>query len=246
MIKVRYLIKFSYDGSNFNGYQRQPGKRCVEEYIINAVKQINNGVESKVTSSSRTDAKVHALCQEASFTLDVNITEYKLKCALNSLIPDDIHVFEALEVDEEFHPRYMVKEKTYLYIINMGEYEPTKRNYELQFGRELDVEKMKKAIKLFEGEHDFKNFVSDEAVKENYVRKIFSTDIVQKDNKLYIRFTGNGFMKYQVRNMVGTLIKIGLNKLDIDIIDKIFSDESYKKYVYTAKPEGLYLESIIN
>ena len=65
---MRYLIKFSYDGTNFNGYQRQPNKRCVEEYIIEAVKSINNGKETKVTSSSRTDAKVHALCQEASFT----------------------------------------------------------------------------------------------------------------------------------------------------------------------------------
>ena len=243
---MRYLIKFSYDGTDFCGYQRQPGKRCVEDYIIKAVQSINNGKETKVTSSSRTDAKVHALCQEASFVLDVEITPYKLKCAINSLTPDDIHVFDAQEVDEEFHPRYMVKEKTYLYIINMGEYEPTNRNYELQFGKELDVSKMKEAIKHFEGEHDFKNFVSDEAVKDNYVRNIYSTEIVEKDNKLYIRFTGNGFMKYQVRNMVGTLIKIGLNKLDIDIIDKIFVDEAYKKYVYTAKPEGLYLENIVN
>lgn len=243
---MRYLIKFSYDGTDFCGYQRQPGKRCVEDYIIKAVQSINNGKETKVTSSSRTDAKVHALCQEASFVLDVEITPYKLKCAINSLTPPDIHVFDAEEVDDDFHPRYMVKEKTYLYIINMGEYEPTKRNYELQFGKELNISKMKEAIKHFEGEHDFKNFVSDEAVKDNYVRNIYSTEIVEKDNKLYIRFTGNGFMKYQVRNMVGTLIKIGLEKLDIDIIDKIFSDEEYKKYVYTAKPEGLYLENIIN
>ena len=241
---MRYLIKFSYDGTDFCGYQRQPGKRCVEDYIIKAVQSINNGKETKVTSSSRTDAKVHALCQEASFVLDVEITPYKLKCAINSLTPPDIHVFDAEEVDDDFHPRYMVKEKTYLYIINMGEYEPTKRNYELQFGKELNISKMKEAIKHFEGEHDFKNFVSDEAVKDNYVRNIYSTEIVEKDNKLYIRFTGNGFMKYQVRNMVGTLIKIGNDKLDVDIIDKILEDESYTKYVYTAKSEGLYLENI--
>ena len=243
---MRYLIKFSYDGTNFYGYQRQPGKRCVEDYIINAVKQINNGIDTKVTSSSRTDAKVHALCQEASFVLTVTITPYKLKRAINSLIPEDIHVFDAIEVDEDFHPRYMVKEKTYLYIINMGEYEPTRRNYELQLGYKLDTDKMKKAIKYFEGEHDFKNFVSEESKKESYVRNIFSTEFVEKNNKLYIRFTGNGFMKYQVRNMVGTLIKIGQNKLEGDIINKILTNDHYKKYVYTAKPQGLYLESIIN
>ena len=243
---MRYLIKFSYDGSNFNGYQRQPGKRCVEEYIINAVKSINNGKDTKVTSSSRTDAKVHALCQEASFTLDVNITLYKLKCALNSLIPDDIHVFSTEIVDDEFHPRYMVKEKTYLYIINEGEFDPIKRNYEYQYCKKLDIDKMKKAIKSFEGEHNFKSFVSNEAVKESYVRTIYKTELKEENDKIYIRFTGNGFMKYQVRNMVGTLIKIGNCKLDVDIIDKIFNDENYKKYVYTAKAEGLYLENIIN
>lgn len=241
---MRYLIKISYDGTNFQGYQRQPGKRCVEDYIIDAVKSINNGKDTKVTSSSRTDRGVHALCQCASFELSVNITEYKLKCALNSLIPDDIHVIEAKEVDDEFHPRYMAKEKTYLYIINMGEYEPTRRNYELQYGRSLDVDKMKKSIKHFEGIHNFKNFVSNEAVKESYEREIYKTSIEEKDNKLYIRFTGNGFMKYQVRNMVGTLIKIGNGKLEEDIIDKILTDEEYAKYVYTAKSEGLYLENI--
>ncbi len=241
---MRYLIKFSYDGTNFYGYQRQPGKRCVEDYIIEAVKKINNGIDTKVTSSSRTDAKVHALCQEASFVLTVDITPYKLKRAINSLVPEDIHVFDAIEVDADFHPRYMVKEKKYLYIINMGEYEPTRRNYELQLGSNLDVDKMKEAIKYFEGEHNFKNFVSNESKKESYVRNIFSTEIVEKDSKLYIRFTGNGFMKYQVRNMVGTLIKIGNNKLDKSIINKIFEDDEYAKYVYTAKSEGLYLENI--
>ncbi len=241
---MRYLIKISYDGTNFQGYQRQPGKRCVESYIMEAVKSINNGVDTKVTSASRTDRGVHAKSQYASFELSVSITEYKLKCAINSLVPDDIHVIEAKEVDDEFHPRYMAKEKTYLYIINEGEYDPLKRNYELQYGKKLDVDKMKKAIKLFEGEHDFEAFTSNEAVKESYVREIYKTSIEEIDNKLYIRFTGNGFMKYQVRNMVGTLLRIGNGKYEVDIIDRIFKDKENQKYVYTAKSEGLYLEDI--
>lgn len=241
---MRYLIKISYDGTNFQGYQRQPGKRCVESYIMDAVKSINDGKDTKVTSASRTDRGVHALSQYASFELSVSITEYKLKCAINSLIPDDIHVIEAKEVDDEFHPRYMAKEKTYLYIINEGEYDPLKRSYELQYGKKLDVDKMKKAIKQFEGVHDFEAFTSNEAIKESYVREIYSTSIEEKDNKLYIRFTGNGFMKYQVRNMVGTLIRVGNGKYEVDIINKIFKDKEYQKYVYTAKSEGLYLEDI--
>ena len=241
---MRYLIKIAYDGTNFQGYQRQPGKRCVESYIIDAVKSINNGIDTKVTSASRTDKGVHAKSQYASFELSVSITEYKLKCAINSLIPDDIHVIEAKEVDDEFHPRYMAKKKTYLYIINEGEFDPLKRNYELQYGRKLNIDKMKEAIKHFEGHHNFKNFTSNEAIKESYERDIYETSLIEIDNKIYIRFTGNGFMKYQVRNMVGTLIKIGNDKLDVDIIDKILEDDTYSKYVYTAKGEGLYLEDI--
>ena len=241
---MRYLVKISYDGTNFQGYQRQPGERCVEEYIMNAVKSINNNQDTKVTSASRTDRGVHALSQYASFELSVDITEYKLKCAMNSLIPDDIHIIDAKEVPDEFHPRYMAKKKTYLYIINEGEYEPTRRTYELQYGKKLDVDKMKKAIKKYEGIHDFKSFVSNEAVKESYEREIYETSIEEVNNKLYIRFTGNGFMKYQVRNMVGTLIRIGNGKYEEDIIDKIFADESNQKFVYTAKSEGLYLENI--
>ena len=241
---MRYLIKFSYDGTNFYGYERQPSKRTVEEELYKAVESINNHKETKVTASGRTDKGVHALCQTASFELDVDITPYKLKCALNSLLPEDVHVFSTEIVDKDFHPRYYVKNKTYMYIINTGEYDPLKRNYELQLCRKLDVNKMKIAIKSFEGVHNFEGFVSQEAVKDDYTREIFSTSIIEKDNKIIIKFTGSGFMKYQVRNMVGTLIKIGSNKLDVDIIEKILTNTSYRKYVYTAKAYGLYLESV--
>ena len=241
---MRYLIRFSYDGTNFYGYEKQPDKRSVEEELEKAVNYINNKKETKVTASGRTDKGVHALDQTASFTLDVDITLYKLKSALNSLLPDDIHVNKVEIVDEDFHPRYMVKKKTYMYVINMGEYNPLERNYVLQLGRKLDINKMRSAINKLVGVHDFEAFVSNEAVKESYVREIFNASIEEKDNYLTIRFTGNGFMKYQVRNMVGTLIKIGSNKIDIDIIEKILNDKSYRKYVYTAKAYGLYLESI--
>ena len=241
---MRYLIKFSYDGTNFCGYQKQPQKRCVESELEKALYDINNHTKTKVIGAGRTDRGVHALCQAASFELDVDITLYKLKCALNSLLPEDIHVFSTEIVDKDFHPRYMVKNKTYKYVINMGEYNPLERNYVLQLGRKLNIKNMRDAINKLVGVHDFESFVSNEAVKESYVREIYKASIEEKDNYLIIRFTGNGFMKYQVRNMVGTLIKIGSNKFDADIIDKILNDKLYKKYVYTAKAYGLYLESI--
>lgn len=238
---MRYIVRLSYDGTNFYGYEKQPNKRCVESELERAVKKINNNIYSKVTASGRTDRGVHALDQVVSFTLDISITDYKLKRALNTFLPDDIHVFEVNRIDDDFHPRYMVKEKEYIYKINVGEYNPLDRNYVYQYNRELDIDKMNLAIKKYIGIHNFESFVSKNAKKDNYVREIYKVNIDKDEDIITISFTGNGFMKYQIRNMVGTLIKIGAGKLDVDIIDKIFEDKKYDKYVYTAKSEGLYL-----
>lgn len=242
---MRYLIKFSYDGTDFYGYQKQEGLRTVEEELEKALYNINNHQDTRVFSSGRTDKGVHALCQCAHFDLEINITLYKLKCALNSLLPDDIHVFSTQIVDNDFHARFNVKEKTYIYKLNVGEYLPVDRNYIYQYNKELDINRMNIAIKSFIGEHDFKPFVSDQVIKDNYVRTIKKVKIIKKNNLILFSFTGNGFMKYQVRNMVGTLIKIGSNKLDIDIIDKIFNTYELRKKIWTAKPEGLYLKNVI-
>ena len=236
-----YLIKFSYDGTNFFGFQKQPNLRTVEDELEKALFNINDHTPTKLIASGRTDKGVHAKMQVANFHLNVDITLNKLKMALNSLLPEDIHVFDTEIVTEDFHSRYMVKKKTYQYVLNMGEYDPMSRNYVYQLGRVLDVNKMNKAIKSFVGKHDFKNFVSNEAIKNDYTREIYDCSI-RKDNKqLFFEFTGNGFMKYQIRNMVGTLIKIGLGKLDVDIIDRIFEDESLQALIYTAPSCGLYL-----
>ena len=241
---MRYLIKFSYDGTNFCGYQKQPQKRCVESELEKALYDINNHTKTKVIGAGRTDRGVHANCQCACFDITVDITLYKLKCALNSLLPEDINVFSTEVVDKDFHARFMSKKKTYKYIINCGEYNPIERNYVYQYGKELDVEKMKKEIKSFIGVHDFKPFVSEEAVKEDYVREIFDAHIEQEKEKVIFYFTGTGFMKYQVRNMVGTLFKVGKGKLETGIVNKIFEDSSYSKYITTMRREGLYLDNI--
>lgn len=241
---MRYLIKFSYDGTNFSGYQKQPGKRCVESELEKALFSINNHKETKVTGAGRTDRGVHAFCQCAHFDIDVDITLYKLKCALNSLLPDDIHVFSTEVVDKSFHARYMAKSKVYKYIMNCGEYNPLERNYVYQYGKKLDIEKMNDGIKYFIGKHDFKSFVSSEAKKENYVREIYDASITVEGDKLIFSFIGTGFMKYQVRNMVGTLVKVGKGKLLPSDIKEILIDDDKAKLVTTIKPEGLYLYHI--
>ena len=241
---MRYLIKFSYDGTNFFGYQKQPGKRTIEGEFEKALFDINNHTETRIFSSGRTDAGVHALEQVAHFDLTIDITLYKLKCALNSLLPDDIHVISTEIVDKDFHARYMVKEKIYRYIINCGEYNPIKRNFEYQYNKELDYEKMEQALNYFLGEHDFKSFVSEEVIKDNYVRTITETKLIKDNNKLIFEFKGTGFMKYQVRNMVGTLIKIGKGKLESNVIEELLASDNNRKVVTTAPSCGLYLVKV--
>ena len=242
---MRYLIYFSYDGKDFNGYQKQDGLRTVQAELEKALKFINSGVDTVVTSSGRTDKGVHANCAAAHFDLSVDITEYKLKRAMNSNLPDDIHVIRAQRVNDSFHARYMVKEKEYKYYLNMGEYNPTRRFYEYQYGKMLDVKEISDAILYFKGEHNFKSFTPNKDVRNNYIRKISDCYVEVIHDTLIFTFRGNGFLKYQIRNMVGYLIKVGEHKKRKEDIPKILEKEDRRYASITAHPEGLYLNKVI-
>ena len=241
---MRFLIKFTYDGTAYNGFQTQPGLDTIQERMETALQIINNGKKTNLVATGRTDKGVHALCQYAHADIDVDINEYKLKRAMNSNLPNDIHVIETKIVPEDFHARYNVKSKEYKYYINLGEYNPLERNYVFQYNYMLNKEAITEAIQVFLGTHDFRAFVTESKEKENCIRTISYVNVEQKDNKLIITFRGDGFLRYQVRNMVGTLLKIGSEKLDVNTIKKLLNSELEDKYVFTAKPEGLYLENV--
>ena len=241
---MRYLIKFSYDGTKFNGYQKQNGLRTIQEEMEEALTFINGGKSVSLVSSGRTDKGVHALCQMAHVDIDVDITEYKLKRALNSNLKDDIHVIETKKVDDNFHARYMVKEKEYKYFLNTGEYNPLERNYVYQYCKKLDVQKMKDAIKYFLGKHSFKSFTPSKDIRNNYVREINYVNIEKDGDKLIFIFRGNGFIKYQIRNMVGYLIKVGEGKKSGEDIPLILEKEDRRYASITAHPEGLCLTNV--
>ena len=241
---MRYLITFSYDGTNFNGYQKQGGLRTVQNELEKALKYINGGKNTTVTSSGRTDKGVHALCQKAHADINVEITPYKLMRAMNSNLPSDIHVIKTEIVDKEFHARYMVKEKEYQYKLNMGEYNPIDRNYVYQYCKKLNVLEMNKAIKHFLGTHSFKSFTPARDKRENYIRTINYVNITEKDDILTFTFRGNGFIKYQIRNMVGYLIRVGEGKKKGEDIPEILEKEDRRMASITAHSEGLYLTKV--
>ena len=241
---MRFLIKFSYDGTAYSGFQKQKGLDTIEKRMEEALTKVNNNKKTTITATGRTDKGVHALAQFGHADLDVNITEYKLKRALNSNLPEDIHVTEAIKVSDGFHARYNVKKKEYVYKINIGEYNPIERNHVFQYNYKLDIDEMKKAIKVFEGTHDYRAFVTENKEKENCVRTIYKTKINKNKDIIELSFVGDGFLRYQVRNMVGLLIKVGENKISTKDVEKILESKDRTKSGKTAPAEGLYLARI--
>ncbi len=235
-----YLIRIAYDGSKFYGFQRLNDVESVQKVLENALVVINKK-EVFVKGAGRTDRGVHALDQCVSFKLDINIDCDGLKKALNSLVEPYIYIKEVKEVDKDFHARFNVKRKTYLYKINIGEYNPLLSDYVYQSKYKLDIDKMKEVGNLYLGVHDFSNFVSGE--RDNNECVIYDINYRIKDDILEIRFVGKSFYRYMVRNLVGMMIEIGRGKEDINKV-KMMLEAKESILGYTAPAEGLYLEKI--
>ena len=244
---MRYLINVSYDGTDFKGYQKQPKERTVQGELEKALKEISGGESVEVHASGRTDAGVHAMAQRVHFDLKKGISLDKLCKGLNSLLPDDIFVRNACEVPDTFHARFSAIGKEYIYKLNMGEYNPLERNYVYQHNQKLDVVEMERALKYFEGEHNFKSFTKTDEEKDDYVRTISQTNLIRDPknlNKITFVFVGTGFLRYMVRNMVGVLIAVGEGKLRSEEVIDILKKEDRKAAYKTANPEGLYLKNV--
>lgn len=244
---MRYFMTFSYDGSDFSGYQKQPRLRTVQGELEKAFKKVNGNKDVSVCSSGRTDAGVHAINQKAHFDLEQEIDTDKLLKSVNSILPEDIHIKNIETVSDNFHARFNAIGKEYIYQINMGEYNPLERKYVYQHNGKLDVVEMQRAMKYLEGTHSFKAFTKADDEREDYVRTLSQTNIIRdlKDvSKITLVFIGNGFMRYMVRNMVGTLIEIGEGKRRSEEIIDILNSEDRTKAGKTAEAQGLFLKNV--
>lgn len=241
---MRYLITFKYDGTNYNGYQKQPNALTIQGVLEDVLTRINSNKRVLVSASGRTDAHVHALGQRAHFDLDISIGTEEVKRALNSLLPNDIYVIKVEMVDSNFHARFDVKQKKYIYKINVGEYNPLDRNYIYQYNNPLNIEKMKEAFQYLIGEHNFKTFTKTTLEIKDYNRTIYDIQLELNNNILILVFIGNGFLRYMVRNMVGTLIAVGEGKIEPIQIKEMLEKEDRREALKTASPEGLYLSDV--
>ena len=160
------------------------------------------------------------------------------------MLPDDIYVKKVVLVSDDFHARFNVKSKEYIYYINVGEYNPFKRNYQYQYNKDLDVDKMDEALKILIGEHDFKSFTKANSEIDDYVRTIFKTSVSKNEYIIKISIEGSGFLRYMVRNIVGLLIEIGEGKKNIKDVSTILEAKDRTESSPTAPACGLYLNKI--
>lgn len=237
-------LTIEYDGKDFNGWQKQPTKLNIQGEIERAIFDIT-GEEVVLNASGRTDAGVHALAQVANFKTNSNIPTEKFAVAINSRLKKSIVIKKAEEVEDRFHSRYNCKQKTYRYIINNSEQGTAiYRNLEYYVPMKLDVEKMREAIKYFEGKHDFKGFKASGTSNKNSVRTIFKTDIKKENERIIIELTGNGFLYNMVRIIVGTLVDVGVGKIKPEEIEDIILSGERKRAGKTLPPQGLYLVKV--
>ena len=240
---MRYLVKFSYDGSCFNGFQRQDDLKTVQGVMEKALFSLT-GEEIKLCASGRTDKGVHAFRQYAHFDTLKEFKLYNLKKYLNNSFSGEIYVYDVEIVPISFHARYSAKRKKYVYYLNMGDYSPIFRNYCFQYCKKLDVSLMKEASRYLIGEHDFRSFVTDGKEKDNCKRIIYDIDFEVNDDILKITFEGTGFLRKMIRNIVGILILIGALEKPVSYIKEVLDLKMRTGNLKCAFAGGLYLEDV--
>lgn len=238
---MRYLARISYDGSKFQGFQRLNNGKGVQNFLEDVLSKIANQ-QVEVKGAGRTDAKVHAMDQCIHFDLDMNISLDKLKYSMNRMLPDAISVNSILIVDNSFHARHSVTEKTYVYKLYVGEKNPFLASYAYAPSYSLNLELMQLASKLFLGVHDFYNFVSGE--REDYRSRVDSIQIYKENDFFFFEVKGKSFYRYMVRMMVGALLDVGRGKASLEDISQAIMFPNIERRFFVAPSEGLYLTKI--
>ncbi len=244
MRRLKAII--SYDGTNFAGYQVQPGERTVQLELEKVLSIMHKGEPVKVTASGRTDARVHATGQTIHFDTRLMIPCEKYMKALNVQLPRDIRVLSVEEVPEDFHARYSVSGKRYRYIWNCEPIQsPFRRHYTVETnGTKPDIGVMQEAAKSIIGTHDFSCFCAANTSVVDKVRTVTKIEFVWHGEELHMTIEGNGFLYNMVRIIAGTLWEVGTGKREAESLAKIIESKDRNKAGKTAPAHGLYLEKV--
>lgn len=235
-------ISYSYDGSDFYGFQRQPDKRTVQgeiERVLGIIlkKEIN------LVTAGRTDRGVHARVQVSNFMMESSLTIplENLKRAMNKLLPPDIDIFHVSEESMDFNARYMPKIRAYEYIITWKK-DVFSRRYKTYIPKPVDPEKLKKILSVLTGKHDFNNFRIKDENNRTTIREIYKIDVYFKnESEIGIYIEGSAFLKTQVRIIVGTALDVYFGRKSSDYLELLLNEPEKERKIEVAEPEGLYL-----
>lgn len=240
---INYKAILSYDGTDFLGWQIQPGKRTVQGVFEKGLAKIT-GQKLAVIGAGRTDAGVHARGQVASFKGNLRLSKEELLRALNAVLPEDIRVLSLRRAALDFHPRKMAKSKIYEYRIhNSRLISPFVFRYVLYWPGSLELEKMADGASLFVRKADFTPFSSNRFLHP--VREVFQSEIKKRGKEIIYTIEADGFLRYMVRTIVGTLLEIGRGKLEPAEVDSIFREKKRELAGPTAPARGLCLVKVI-
>lgn len=229
-----------YDGSHYHGFQTQDNVMSIQEEIERVLFIIHKK-RIYIHSSGRTDAGVHAIGQVFHFDSDIDMGEWNMQNAINSRLNKAIYIVQVEKVSDSFHSRYDAVSKEYHYLIDFGSFIPMNRNYRYYCRfKNVDIDKFKDALKIFVGEHDFRSY-SKNRDKENTVRTIYSIDFEEAGSLLKIKIVGNGFLRHQIRILLGMALEVGRGKLSSEDLKLIMEARNRGLAPKIVPPNGLYL-----
>lgn len=238
------LLKLTYDGSEYHGWQNQKNADTVSGELLKAITRVTNE-DVNLIGCSRTDTFVHALCYLANFKTNSTIPPEKFYVALNTYLPKNIRILCSYLVSDDFHSRYDCIGKEYIYKLSNDEVlNPFYNNRVCHFRGLIDVEELNSAAQHFVGTHDFKAFMSSGSSVKSTVRTIKYFNVNKQDDLILFCVYADGFLYNMVRIMVGTLLDISLNKISESDIIKIIKSKDRKTAGKTASPHGLYLSKL--
>ena len=236
-----FKITLAYDGTEFVGWQRQATGTSIQGLLEGALGELD-GRKVTVTGAGRTDAGVHALGQVASCSIERSIASGQLVGALNARLPVDVRVLSAAEVPPTFHARFDARAKTYRYRIwNADVVSPFERRYAWHVDAALDVGAMNAAARLLEGRHDFAAFRAAGSAARTTDRMVIASRVDRRDRLVVYEITGDGFLRYMVRAIVGTLVEIGRGRQPPEWMGDVLGVRDRARAGPTAPPEGLFL-----
>ncbi len=238
---MNYKVTLAYDGSKFHGWAIQPNVTTVQQTVINALNKILKE-EVKIVGAGRTDAYVHAINQVFSFKTKQDLINMDFKKAMNDQLPNSIRIKSIQVVHDKFNAQHFALNKTYKYVIKTSSYDLFNNDYLYNYNKKINVSLLRKVSKVLLGKHDFLSFSTSEL--KDTIRTINSITFTKNKDLLIIRINGNGFLRNQVRMMVGSLLDINENKKDINSLRELLSNPKKGSCIRKAPGCGLYLEKI--